>query len=316
MSIFISANGTYAKPGGNPQCIDEGRGTLQESTLTHIHWTRQSSLSTQCLTFNYLPTYIELQMSTILDFINNLGWQYIYGDWLSSKWRYWKTHIVIRHGMWLVLAIGPNSQVGSGSSSTRNRTAAMVLTIPKTRTVGNRPVLPSKTRQFKFTILAPIKYLSSDCMMTSSVHRLCSFSRSFTSRSQICDRRNICSVAIENLRILLNKWCYFTPSQRILVRLQIWDREVKAAQMLHILRIHHVMKRRDLRHLIGAIVWGNVNWNHSAGTTRPKNCGFMSGPGNNPARTKRVGILAGFVTELNRTAGQNSDHWSVTQTRC
>jgi hypothetical protein len=62
---------------------------------------------------------------------------------------------------------------------------------------------------------------------------------------------------------------------------------------MHILRIHHVMIRSELKYLIGAKVAGTVLWDHGPGSTRPKNRGFMSGPGNNPAETERVGFLAG-----------------------
>jgi hypothetical protein len=66
----------------------------------------------------------------------------------------------------LVLAKGPNSRVGSGSGSTRNRTVATGLTTRKTRPTGNGPVLPPKTRHLNITTLPPIKYLSSDRIMT------------------------------------------------------------------------------------------------------------------------------------------------------
>jgi len=44
----------------------------------------------------------------------------------------------------LGLATSPNSRVGSGSGSTRNRTAATGLTSRKTRPTGNGPVWPQK----------------------------------------------------------------------------------------------------------------------------------------------------------------------------
>ena len=66
----------------------------------------------------------------------------------------------------VVLATGPNSRVGSGFGSTRNRTVATGLTTRKTRTVGNGAVLPPTTRHLKSTIFAPLKYLSSDHIMT------------------------------------------------------------------------------------------------------------------------------------------------------
>jgi hypothetical protein len=47
------------------------------------------------------------------------------------------------------------------------------------------------------TTLAPIKYLSSDRIMKWSVRKLCSISRSFTSRIQICDSTDIRWVAVK-----------------------------------------------------------------------------------------------------------------------
>jgi len=216
----------------------------------------------------------------------------------------------------IVLGMGPNSQVGSGSGSTRNWTVATGLTTRKTRTIGNGPVSQPKTRHFKFPIMDPIKYWSSDRTMTWSVRTLCSVSHSFTSHCQICDRTNIRWVAIENARISLKIWCYFTVIQRIFVWSQIWKREVEQRLKLHNLHIHHVMICWDLRYLIGAKVAGTVRWNRSGGPTRPKIRGLMSGLGNKPAKTQWVGSLAGSGTKPNQTASQNPDRWRVTRTDC
>jgi len=102
---------------------------------------------------------------------------------------------------------------------------------------------PPKTPHFKFTILAPIKYLSSDRIMTWSVRRLCSFSFSFTSHCPICDQTNIRWVAIENPPISGKISLNFTASQWILVLSQIWQREVKEQLKLHNLHTDHVMIR-------------------------------------------------------------------------
>ena len=157
-----------------------------------------------------------------------------------------------------MLARGPNSRVGSGFGSTRNRTVAMGLTTRKTRTVGNGAVLPPKTRHFKSTIFPPIKYLSSDRIMTWSVRKLSSFSPSFTSCIQICDRTNKRGGAIENARNSLKNRLYSTATQRISVRSQIWMREVKQELKLHNLRTDHVMIRLELIYLIGAKAVGTV----------------------------------------------------------
>jgi len=142
----------------------------------------------------------------------------------------------------LVLAMGPNSRFGCGFSSD-----------PEPDRCNG---FPPKTRHFKSTILAPIKYLSSDRIVTWSVCRLCSFSPSFTSRSHICDRTNIRSVAIENPHFSAEISPSSTAIQRILVQSQIWQREVIEGVKLHNLRTDHVTIRSELRYLIGAKLQG------------------------------------------------------------
>jgi len=170
----------------------------------------------------------------------------------------------------VVLATGPHSQVSYGSSSTWNRTVAIGLTTSKSRTVGNGPVLPPNTQHFEFTVLPPIQYLSSDRIMTWSICRLCSFSFSFTSCCEIWDRRNIRWVTMENPRISAEICCYFTASERMLVRSRISPCEVKERPTLYNLGIEHVMIYSELINSIGAKVAGRVKWNHSPGWTRPK----------------------------------------------
>jgi hypothetical protein len=54
--------------------------------------------------------------------------------------------------------------------------------------------------QFQFTVpttLAPIQYLSSDCIATWSICEMCRLMPYFISRSQICDRINIHWVAVK-----------------------------------------------------------------------------------------------------------------------
>jgi len=191
----------------------------------------------------------------------------------------------------LVLAIVPNRQVGSGSGSDPEPNCCNGSYHTKTRTVGIGPVLPPKTQHCKSTIFAPIKYLSSDRIVIWSVGKFCSFSPSFTSRSQICSRTIIHRVAIENPRILPEKWRYFTGIRWILVQSQIWQREVKERLKLHNLHTDLIVIRSELKYLIGAKVARTVIWNRGPGSTRPKNCRSMSGPGNKPAKTERVGLL-------------------------
>jgi len=71
LSIFITANGTYAQPGEKSLFTEESRSTPREST--HIQESSQSSLPIKCLPFNYLPLCIVLRMTNIPDFIDESG---------------------------------------------------------------------------------------------------------------------------------------------------------------------------------------------------------------------------------------------------
>jgi len=186
----------------------------------------------------------------------------------------------------------------------------------KTQTLAIGPVLPPKPGPFKSTILPLNKSLSSDCIMTWSVSRLCSFSPSFTSRSQICDQTIIHWVAVENPRISTEKWCYFTAIQQISVQSEICHWEVKEGQIMHNLHIDHIVIQSELWYLIGGKGAGTVIWNRGPGPTWPKNHAIFSGPGNNPAKTKWVWWLAGFGTKPNRTTSQKPDRRWVTRTHC
>jgi len=88
--------------------------------------------------------------------------------------------------------------------------------------------------------------------MTWSVCTWCSVSRFFTSRCQLCDWTNIGWVTIENPRISGKISCYFTATQWISVRLQIWKQGVAEWLKLHNLRTDDFMIHWDLRYLIGA----------------------------------------------------------------
>ena len=144
---------------------------------------------------------------------------------------------------------------------------------------------PPKTRHFKFTSLAPVKYLSSDRIMTWSVRRLCSFSCSFTSRCPICDQTSIRWVAIENPPISGKISLNFTAIRRILVLSQIWPREVTEQLKLHNLRTDHVMIRSQFKYLIG-VKFGGI-WRNSEMDLRS---------GYNPAKKPRVCVRSGSQT--------------------
>ena len=144
-----------------------------------------------------------------------------------------------------MLATGQNSWFGSGSSSNPAPERCNGFYHMKTQTVVIGPVLPPKTQHFNLTSLAPTKYLSSDRIMTWSVHRFYIISRSSTSRFQNYDSTNIRCVAIENPRISDEIGCYFTTTQRILVASPFWMREVKELRKLHNLCTDHGMIRSE-----------------------------------------------------------------------
>jgi hypothetical protein len=151
----------------------------------------------------------------------------------------------------------------------------------------------SKTRHFNITTLAPIMYLISDRIVTWSVCRMCSCSRSFTSRFPHCDPTNIRWVTIGNLLISSKMGLYFTATQRISVGSHIWQREVKERLELHNLRTDHLVIRSELKYLIGVKITGIVKIEPWSGYNAAKNRGFMSGPDNNRAKTARFGFAGG-----------------------
>jgi len=151
-----------------------------------------------------------------------------------------------------VLATGPNSRFGSGSGYNPEPDRCDGFYHITTQTVVIGPVLPPKTRHFNLTTFAPIKYLSSDCIVTWSVHRFCNISRSFTSWFQNCDATIIHCVAIENPQISPQIMRYFAVTQWILVASQFWMWEVKELLKLHNLHSEHVMIWSEPKNLIGA----------------------------------------------------------------
>jgi hypothetical protein len=71
----------------------------------------------------------------------------------------------------------------------------------------------------------------------------------------------------------------------------------------------------EFKNLMGAKVAAIVKWNRSLGITTPTNHAFISVPGNNPAKTERVGFLARAGTEPNSSARPILDCCPVTWTR-
>ena len=76
------------------------------------------------------------------------------------------------------------------------------------------------------------------------------------------------------------------------------------------------MIQSELELVIVAKLAGTVQGNHGPGTTLPKNNGYISGPGDNYAKTQQVRFLDRYGNELNRFSGPNPDRWQVTWIRC
>ena len=150
----------------------------------------------------------------------------------------------------VVLATVPNSRVCSGCGSNPEPKSPNGSYHMKIRTIAIGLALPPTTRHFNTRSLAPIKYLSSDHIMTWSTCKLCSFMGSFTSRFQQCDWTNNRWVAIDYPRISGQIGRYFTAILWIVVGSQIWLREVKERIKLHNLRVDRVMMRLELKNLI------------------------------------------------------------------
>ena len=113
-----------------------------------------------------------------------------------------------------------------------------------------------------------IKYLSSDRIMTWSVRRLCISSCCFTSHCQMCDQVNFRWVEVKKRPIFSQNRGFSKGTQRIAVRLQIWQQEVKQRVEMHNLHTDHVMIRSELKYLIGAKVV-NLKCRVFAGKTGP-----------------------------------------------
>jgi len=88
--------------------------------------------------------------------------------------------------------------------------------------------------------------------MTWWIRRLCSFTRSSTSRFQICNCTNIRWIAVKEQHILCEIRGISIVTQRIFIRSQIWQWEVKERLTLHNVHTEHVMVWTELKYWIGA----------------------------------------------------------------
>lgn len=164
---------------------------------------------------------------------------------------------VINSHMWRAFSPGWNYNVGFSPaqvlSTNANRLSCIVLWL---RPAINQPVFGCVGTWPRFHCTVPatlpaINVLGSNYILIWSICWLCSFSSSSTCRLQICDRSNIHWMAVK----LCNKLCKIHKllilAQRILVGLQVWNREVKLWPTLHNLCIDHCMIQPELRYWIG-----------------------------------------------------------------
>jgi len=141
----------------------------------------------------------------------------------------------------------------------------------KTRTIAFQPGSTSQPGLCEPRLFAPIMYLSSDCIVTWWILRLCSFSCSFTSRFEIWDATNMGWVAFKNPQISLKICPYCTATQQISVGSQIWKREVYGGLKLHNLYIVHVTIQSELKYSIGAKAVETVKLEPWSGSNLAKN---------------------------------------------
>jgi len=148
------------------------------------------------------------------------------------------------------------------------------------------------------------------------MHRLCSFSHSFTSRIQISDRTNILWVAIDNPRISHNVYPYFTATRRISIGSHSWMPVGKELVTLRYLRIHRGTIQSELRYLSWAKVAGTMKWKRGLGWARPKTAGLFPVWVANPPRQGGSVCYVVFQPDLGLQFGSNPDRSHVTGNRC
>ena len=234
LSICITANGTYAQPGEESLFTEEPRSTPWEST--RIDESSQSSFPIKCLPFSYLPLWIILRMTNIPNSVLTTDGGNPPADRILDA-------VSVLFGS--RPAQKPNSHC-PGGVVTRTRHKPVVFQLG-----WNRTTVPTLRI---YSPLATSNYWSSHRMVTWSVRKLCSSSRSFASHFPICDPTDTCWVAVKNGQILNEISGFLRATERILVGSHIWDREVKEPLELHNLRTDHVIIQSELIYLIGGKV--------------------------------------------------------------
>jgi len=206
----------------------------------------------------------------------------------------------------------PKPQFGSGNGLELNWNRCNRF-YPINKPNRSEPTVFWLVPQFRqLRTLASTKYLSSDRITIWYLRKRCSFGCSLTSYSLFCDPINICWVTAKDAQVTP----LFHSNSTNIDWISKWriggERACKTASFT----IYHIVIWSELKYVIGAKVLSSGKWGSAVCRTCPKNRGFMSGVGNNPARTMWVWLLAGSGTDPNRIASPNLDRWRDTRPHC
>lgn len=230
-----------------------------------------------------------------------------------------RTVLDLRECQLIVSANVPNSLFHSCFCATQTWTVPKGYTSPTTQNVPIRPVLPPKTPHFNLSTEVPSECLSPDCIVTWLIHRLCSFTRSFMSRFQICYPLNIHWISIKNREFCISFGVTFQQCKEYLD-----DQILKAAGEWPAISaqstnwsVHNTIRTQKLSctqitaEVVGTVnrIWGQVR-------TWLETCLCMSGVGKNTAVVTRSGSLVIPDQGRGLGCGSNSDKRQVTSNHC
>jgi len=186
----------------------------------------------------------------------------------------------------LVLATVPNWRFGSGSGLEPNLNRCNGC-YPIKKPNRMEPAVFWPVPHFhKLSALAPIKYLSCDCITIWYIHNWYSVRCSFTSHSPICDTISICCVASKNDLFSALLHSNSTNSDHIANWRTGGERASKTASFMYI-------------SYCDTITTQILDWSQSSEFTKLRLCCMI-----NPAKTEWFSFLDGSETEPNHFPAQ------------